>query len=136
MKKIITVLLCLTLLLGLSACGGDAPETTQPTETQSTEPAVTQVYYSLYSSEYNGTLMEADELQDLLLSQGFPADEMYIMLRSDGTGQVDFMGNFSDICYDDTAYWPVDAPEERTEYTLEGNLLTIQVDEAIYTFEH
>ena len=134
MKKIVAIFLCLTLLMGLAACGSSTQETIETT--QATEPAVTNTYYTLYAMEYGDVLIEADEMQDMLMSQGWPADDMYILLRSDGTGHLYLMSDDLEILYDDAAYWPAEDPDARVEYTLEGNILTVHISETTYIFEH
>ena len=131
MKRILCMGLCLLLVLGCVGCSEEAaPEQT----TAATEPA--SVIYSLIAMGPEDALLEADELEDRLIQMGYGYDEMYIRLNRDGTGHLYLVGEDVDILHDGAAFWREETPEDRTAFTLEGNVLTIDLDGFLYVFEH
>ena len=134
MKKIISLIL-LAALLCAGCAQQAATETTAATEAPATEPAEKPISYILYAIGPEDDLLEADMMQDELARLGYGYDEMYIEFHADGTGYMNLMGMEGEILYDETAIWTEEDPEERTEYLLEGNTLTIDNGGYLYIFE-
>ena len=129
MKKILSLLLLLALF-----CAGCAEESPAETTSAPTENPI--VCYILYAAGYEDDLMEADILEDYLYRMGYGYDEMFVEFHGDGTGTINLLGTEGQIGYDDTAFWSVDAPDVRTEYTLEDNRMTIDNDGFLWILEN
>ena len=131
MKRIVCLGLCLLLALCCVGCGEEAAA---EQTTAATEPV--SMIYSLIAMGTEDALLEADELEDWLIQRGYGYDEMYIRLNRDGTGHLYLVGEDVDIFHDGTAFWREASEDVRTEFTLEGNVLTIDLDGFLYVFEH
>ena len=137
MKKILSLVLLLALLCAGCAEQAATETTEAPVETTAaTVSAAKPVYYVLYAMGPEDDLLEADIMQDELVKMGFGYDEMFFEFYEDGTGHMNFMGVQSDILHDGTAYWLPDQPENRTPYTIEGNVMTIDNNGYLYILEH
>jgi len=152
MKKLLTILLCLALLLALCACGGgdtksagagdrsDAapPETKAPAPAATPAPAAdpTGVYLmtgvSAADESHEDDVVAAMELMEALQVR------VFLVLNADGSGCFDVLSQQTPLRWDaDAIYMEDDAGEEeqqRIPYELDGETLTMVQDEGSISF--
>ena len=123
MKKV-KILVCLALVLSLTlclaACGKDSSSGSNSIAGK----------YNFVSMEMGGEKITAADLAAL----GGEV-EMYVRLDGDGTGIMYSEGTTEDIVYADGKIWPVSEPEEKADFTVKGNTLTITEDDTTMTFK-
>lgn len=123
MKKV-KILVCLALVLSLAlclaACGKDSSSGSNSIAGK----------YNFVSMEMDGEKITAADLAAL----GGEV-EMYVRLDSDGTGIMYSEGTTEDMVYADGKIWPVSEPEEKADFTVKGNTLTITQDGMTMTFK-
>lgn len=118
MKKTMKLTLCLILVLStvlcMAACGGDKNGIAGK--------------YVVYSMDSNGMTIKGDTLTAALSAMGMTIDDMYIQLNDDGTGKMSVFGETADMAYADGKIWPVEEPEEKVSFTVSGGKLTLEVE--------
>ena len=120
MKKIARVLLCLVLLvsmLSLAACGGEASGR-----------------YTIASMEAQGMTIDGALLDASLAAIGCTKEDVYIEFRADGTGTLAAMDEVSEFKYEGTTMWPVEEPDNKVEFEVDGDSVIIEKDGASMTF--
>ncbi len=105
MKKVLSVILVLSMVFVLVACGGN-------------KAAGEYVLKSMVMGEQE---VKAEDLETL----GMSADSFNLVLNKDSTGTITIMDETQDLTWDDKV---LTAEGESIEYTLEGNELTLTVD--------
>ena len=123
MKKTLKMILCLSLVLAMAlsmvACG-DKKE----------EKASIAGHYDLASMTIDGKSFTQDELAALMGDL-----EIYVELNDDGTGVLSLSGETADMAWKDGQIWPVDEPDEKVPFTVEGKTLTMEIDGQKMVFE-
>ena len=118
MKKSVRAVLCLSLvailLVSLVACGGGVAGR-----------------YELVSMEANGQTLDIASLKAMA---GTDVD-MYIELFEDGTGVMKMDGETTQMSYADGKIWPTNAPDEKVEFTVKGDTLTLEQSGVKMVFE-
>ena len=111
MKNSVRAALCLSLvvilLVSLVGCGGGVAGR-----------------YNLVTMEAGGQSLDIAALQSLA---GTSAD-MYIELKSDGTGVMKMDTEVTDMVYADGMIWPAGSPDEKVSFTVSGDTLTLEQD--------
>lgn len=110
MKKVLSVVLVLSLMFVLVACGKNAAGE-----------------YVLKSITMDGQETKMDDLTAL----GAPADSFKLVLNDDGTGVLAVMGQEQKLTWDDKA---LTAEGESISYTLDGDDLTLEQDGDVLVF--
>lgn len=117
MNKTIRKLLCLFLILAtvstLAACGSDRYGR-----------------YNLVSVSMNGQSFTIQELKDYIGKQ----DDMYLDLRDDGTATMVFLGESSEMLWEDDKIWPK-ANASKASFTIEENTLTMDMNGITMVFQ-
>ena len=122
MKKIVRILLCLALIAGmlsLAACGGSDDVTGR---------------YAISAMDMGGTEIDGAMLDASLTAMGIEREDMYIELKADGTGVMSVMGEVAQMEYKDGKIWPVESPDEKVDFEVDGNELTISIQGMSMTF--
>ena len=120
MKKILSVILALALVLCFAACGSDSKSG------------------GSIAGKYNFSYMEMDDLKytaDDLTEMTGEEIEMYIRLDSDGTGIMYTNGETVDMVYNNGQIWPVDEPDAKVDLEVKGNTLTMESEGMIMVFK-
>jgi len=119
MKKSVSIILCLVMVLGLActlaACGDGSVAGR----------------YDMVSMEMGGTVIDIDTLEAMSGSKV----EMYIQLNEDGTGVLCSMGETVDMEWADGQMWPVDDPDDKVAFEVDGDTLTMEQEGAKMVFE-
>lgn len=132
MNKTLKTVLCLVLVLGsllcLSACGGE-------TSSAPTEPTPVKLHltgrYEIESIEWaSGTVSSGEILEEALDAMG----DMYVELYSDGTAQLCMYGSISDMEFNETEIWNMDADYIKYEISINDGKLTLKDGEDIFNF--
>ena len=86
MKKLISMLLALAMVLGLCACGGQkgSESLSQESKEVSTATAPEVGYFTFESMEMDGETITKDDLKNV----GGDPDSMFLILNEDGTGTM------------------------------------------------
>lgn len=117
MKKTARILLCMVLVISLCAtlvaCGGSDDITGR---------------YVVSSMEMDGTKIEGELLNSALALMGLSTNDMYIQLNADGTGFISALGQTANMEYADGQIWPVDAPDEKVAFEVDGDNLILTVE--------
>ena len=109
MKKAILILMILSMLLALAACGSSGPVGT----------------WHVKSVSYNGESITVEQSPELRNAMGD------LVLDEGGTGSMTLMGTRYQINWDDKN---ISAEGESIPYSVSGNTLTLNVYGMIYTF--
>ena len=119
MKKTMKLALCLILVLStvlcMAACGGDDKDSIAGR-------------YVVYSMDTEGMTIKGETLTAALSAMGMSADDMYIQLNADGTGEMSVFGETAEMAYADGKIWSIDEPEEKVDFTVSGGKLTLEVE--------
>jgi ABC-type glycerol-3-phosphate transport system substrate-binding protein len=110
MKKAILILMILSMLLALAACGGGSIAGTWHIKSAS-------------NSSGSVTVEQAPELRDVMGD---------MVLNEDGTGSMVVMGNRYQITWDSSTITGDDGT--RLSYTVSGNTLELDAQGVTYTF--
>lgn len=96
MKKILSLLLAMVLVLSLAACGGDKPEpTTEPTAAPTTEPTTAPTTEPTEAPTTEPAGEKTLSSFSMTVMENFaPVNSLYIADNGDGTVYVDYMGEF------------------------------------------
>ena len=62
-------------------------------------------------------------------------DYFYLKINANGTGVLCSGDEPSEMEYDDTHIWPVEAPDEKAEYTFKNGKFTISADGYVFEFK-
>ena len=117
-RILVAVLLVLSLTLCLAACGDKEKGSSIAGK------------YNFYSMTYDGETMTADDLAELGTNV-----EMYLRLNADGTGIMYSEGESVDMAYANGQIWSVDEPDEKVDFTVKGNTLTMEQEGMVMTFK-
>ena len=83
--------------------------------------------YVLKSLSYEGLTVEAEKNVD--------GEEFYVDLRNDGTAVLRLEGDAIDMKWDESHIWAAGEEDAKAELTIDGNQLTIKIEETLMTFE-
>ena len=117
-RILVAVLLVLSLTLCLAACGDKE------------KSGGIAGKYNFYSMSYEGETVTAKDLAALGEEMN-----MYIRLNADGTGVMVTEGESEDMAYGNGKIWSVDEPDEKVDFTVKGNTLTMEQDGMVMTFK-
>lgn len=113
MKKVLSIVLCMVLVLSLAACGGSGSKL----------PADRVGTYSFYEMTSEGETIS----KDMLASLGM--DEMFSMeLKADGTGSMTVYDEAGNITWDEKTIKD-EGTGENIEYTFEGGKITMTTED-------
>lgn len=131
MKKYLRSILCLLMALSVvfcfAACGGK----NEDDEDEEDEEEVTIAgNYAFHSMTSEGITVDAEGLETAM---GISADEVFIILNKDGTGSLCFGTEVDEIEWNEEEI--TDSSGEAVSYTLEDDLLTLEVDGVEMTFK-
>ncbi len=121
MKKVLSVILVLAMVLCFAACGKDS---------KSGGSNIAGKYKFSYM-EQDGEKLTAADLKALT---GAEVDT-YVRLDGDGTGVMYSEGTTEDMVYADGKIWPVSDPEDKADLSVKGNTLTISQDGMTMVFK-
>ena len=128
MKKSLKLILCLALvmstLLCFAACGGDDKDGTPSLSGK----------YTLCALEMDGARVEGAKLVERVTAMGYSMDAMYVEFYGNGKGYMSIAENQSEMCYEDGKIWPIDEPDNKVDYTVSGNKVTVSTPEYSMTF--
>ena len=110
-KILVCLVMVLSLMLCIAACG------------DTEESGGIAGKYKFHSMSYDGETITAKDLADM----GEEMD-MYIRLNGDGTGIMYSEGETEDMAYANGQIWSVDEPDEKVDFTVKGNTLTMEQD--------
>lgn len=117
MKRVLMLILCLTLLGGLLGC-------------QSEEEEVGCTKYALVNISVDDMIMSAEEAREV---SGI--DDLYIKFYEDGTAKMRVGEEVIQMGYDDSYVWRTDSPNDKVAYTLEQDVVTLIDGGFVYTFK-
>ena len=112
MKRVISVLLIVTLLVCFVACGSKGPSGR----------------YEFVSAEASGMTFTAESLAAMGLEM-----DMYIQFNSDGTGELSAMGESDTFTWKDNVM--TDSTGESITFTQDGDTISIEADDMKLVFE-
>lgn len=115
MKKVVSIVLCLVLVLSLAACGGSG-----------SSKAGT---YALAEMSMGGETFDAATLE----AMGMSMDMFSMELKEDGTGSMTFMDESEDFKWDDKAI--KDSTGTEIPYTYKDGKITLEMDGETLVFE-
>ena len=130
MKKLISMLLALTMVLGLCACGGQkgSESLSQESKEVSTATAPEVGYFTFESMEMDGETITKDDLKAV----GGDPDSMFLILNEDGTGTMVTAGeDVEQLTWKDGT---LTTENEAIPYALDGDTLTLSGESAKMTF--
>lgn len=130
MKKLISMLLVLTMVWGLCACGGQkgSESLSQDSKEAAAATAPEVGYFTFESMEMDGETITRDDLKNA----GGDPDSMFLILNEDGTGTMVTAGE--DV---EQLTWKggtLTTANETIPYTLDGDTLTLSGESAKMTF--
>ena len=130
--KLVKILVCLAMILSLmlcvAACGEDEGLLGGITGGSSKNSIAGK--YEFYSMSYDGETITAEDLADM----GEEMD-MYIRLNDDGSGIMYSEGDTEDMAYANGQIWPADEPDEKVDFTVKGDTLTMEQDGMVMKFK-
>ena len=130
MKKLLALLLALTMVFTLAACGGKSESKDE--EKEEKEDGVAGKYL-LVSVELDGEELSEEDMIDEF------GDDSYIELEDDGTATLKLEGNKTKMEYKDDEIWAEDDEDTVFEIKIKKDTVIINMEmddeEAVLTFE-
>ena len=127
MKKIISILLCCTLLTGMLLCFAGC----------GAEPAAADISgkYVLSSIRQGDQTASKEQLEAMLAQNEMSLEDFTIELKSDGTAIYNTFGIEQHLLYGDGKLWSEENPDIAYTYSVDGDLLTVEQDGAQMIFQ-
>lgn len=120
MKKVISLILCATMILGIAMCFGGCGD------------KGTVGKYNLKTMSVGDTTINVDDLKALSGQDGL---EFYLELKNDGTAELVMGEERQALLYKDGKMWAEDQEDQKVPFTVKGNTLTLEQDGAKLTFK-
>lgn len=117
------------------------PPETQPTTPDApidTPSTLSQIAgtYSFYEISYAGQTIKKEDQEKAAAQFGVSPEEFcYLVLNEDGTGTFCVIGETFQMGWDASGIWPQEDKNAPAVYTLSGNLLTLEYDGMVITFQ-
>ena len=109
MKKTVSTVLCLVLVLGvvfsLTACGSNVAGR-----------------YELTTMEMDGQVIDIEKMK-ILAGEDI---EMYIELTEDGTALLNMYVELTKMLWADGKIWPENDADDKIDFTIDGDILTME----------
>lgn len=126
MKKYLSKILCLLMALALVFCFAACVSESDDDDDGSGSTggsSITGTYY-IYEMEMNGTVYDRDWMEE----NGKDYKEIYLKLKSNGTGVLNTGDEEEDMEWDEEYIWPEGNKDEAAEYTYSNGKLTLEAD--------